>query len=126
MSYAIDRSGLAERDPHDWSAAEESKYFADLADAQEWHFHRVKPMVVATMAGHIPFCPALHGGKIQKMEAADIWESITRDMGGAELAKLMAGYMNRDAHSEAAVWAEEQIDAFCNQTAAFMAKAEIA
>jgi hypothetical protein len=99
----------------DWSAAEEAKHLADLAEAQEWHFHRVRPLVMAVLAGKLPFCPGLHDGRIQPLDPDDLYEIITKDCEAGILARAFVGQTEH---------AQKLIDAYCQQTAAFLAKEE--
>lgn len=94
-------------------------------DALEFHRARIKMLVESALGGHIPFCPGVLNGKFEpKMEAGDIWEAITEDMDGAELAKLLVLPVDCDAKDAWWTRADELITAYADKTADLLAKEE--
>ena len=102
-------------------AAIDARYLEEM----EFHRPRVKSLVVAVLAGRIPFCPAYCRGVIAKMDASDLLD----EMGLADkpllICKLLAASADRGAKAESFVDGEALIAAYVEKTADLMAKQEM-
>lgn len=111
--------------PDDWSAAEEARYYVDLAEAQERYFHQVKWLVRDTVIGKLPACKVLYKNHLQMLDAAELLEAITNEVDQKTQAKAMFGQLDQDTRADGWLAAEAMLDEFCQETAAFMAKKEL-
>ena len=99
---------------------------AAYLEAMEFHRTRIKMLVEAALGGRIPFCPGNLRGKFQpKMEAGDIWEAITEDMDGKELARLLVLPVDNEAKDAWWTQADELITAYADKTADLLAREEV-
>lgn len=94
-------------------------------EALDFHRDRVRPLVIAVLAGSLPFCPALQGDQIEKMDRADLLEAmgITDDV---DLhAKLFAAAFDPDTRADAFGVCEDIIAAYVEKTAVALAREEL-
>lgn len=111
--------------PEDWTLAEQVRHDIEFAELKLHHTNRVRTLVIACLAGHIPSCAVLCQGRIQTLSRGDLYDLITEGADPAEPAQLFVAGEDRDAKANSDVWAMELIDAFVDKTAAHLASLEM-
>lgn len=111
--------------PDEISIAEQVRRDQAYLEEKEYQIIRVRERVIATMAGRIPACEVLYKRHMQMLNAQELFEAIVDGLDPDSVAKTWAGYYDRDAHSEAAIFVMEKTNEFCEETADHLAKLEI-
>lgn len=108
-----------------WSTPEKQKaYFRAYAEALEFHRPRVKDLIKGVLAGRVVCVAGYLRGRLERMDAGELWEAITESVPATELAKYLAGCIDVDSRGEMNAEAESWIDAYVEKTAGLMAAEE--
>lgn len=108
-----------------WSPlSKQEAYDRVYAEAMEFHRPRIKDLIKGALAGRVMCVAGYLHGKLERMDAGDLWEAITEDVPASELAKYLAGCIDQDARGEMNAEAEGWIDAYVEKTAGLMAAEE--
>lgn len=106
------------------TALQQAAIDAAYLEAKEFHAAHVRELVIAVLAGRLPFCPAYCRGVIAKMDASDLLDEIGLTDDLFLTARLLAASVDKDAKAESFVDAEALIAAYIDKTAHLLAKEE--
>src|SRR5690606_41713096 len=94
-----------------WSPlSKQEAYDRVYAEAMEFHRPRVKDLIKGALAGRVMCVAGYLHGKLERMDAGDLWEAITEDVAASELAKYLACCIDQEARGGLNAEAEGRID----------------
>jgi len=98
-------------------------------EAKEFHAARVRTLVIACLAGGIPFCPGWHQKpgqppRIERMDCGDLLDTMGITDSPELIGKLFAAAFDSDSRGDAFGEAEDLLAAYVDKTADLLAKEE--
>lgn len=111
------------------SPVQQASYDTTYLEAKEFHASRIRTLVIATLAGGIPFCPGWfqrdgQAPRIERLDCSDLLDTMGATDRPELFGKLFAAAFDRDTRAETFGEAEDLLAAYVDKTADLLAKEE--